>query len=419
MTLAEAIASANQIIGNITHNALANGVAVMNSAMPTSSHVSEAAKWVLVADANQTLVQPTIEAEICKMSAANLDNAARAAFSPKMRIEDAVLVALGRRAAWEMFGMSSANVIPSESVTLTPAEAANAVHADHSGLVETMLRTYAPFSTRLVGIAWYNSLSFETHNHHHLPQKTKKLSSTTITLLGLKDYFTEGAGHTPSAESVVMHDMFHPLSYDLKAKLARNATFAKALPDIGFGNLAKRIPVKAADCGMAFNYPTLWATADQYSRNADDLPAELVPPETLTIAIETYAAATDQTAATQATAELRAMAPHLGIASAYLAGFILGKERKTTGERDAELSDYSGRITILGSPALRRSTGEFPGAFQLGITRGYAAVTGWGSDNRVKHTFALIKKATRAAVTAHTAAVAARAVPRAAVPAVP
>jgi len=408
MVIADAFAAAAAVVAAIPQDALTNGDPIYNTAVPTSSHVRDAAKWVLApaATAGGAAEAPTLQAAVCKMTLAHLDAAARAAAADKVSIELGVMIALGRSAAWRMMNLSQANLNASEVAILTQGEVNMVVHADHEDEVKAALARWSPFATRFVGIAWYNAISFELHNHHHLPAKTKKLASTTISLLGMRDFFTANAAS--EAESLVMHDMFHPLGYDVKAKLARNTEWAQALPNLNFGNLAKRIPIKAPDCGLAFNYPELHRVASSYSQNAKDIPTELAPPADLATSLAAYSESKNATEARDATSELRAMSPSFAIASAYLAGFVLGKERRATGDNEAELSDFQARITILGSPAIKRTTGEHAGAFNLGVTKGKATVTGWGSDDKVAHTMKEIKAASAKAVAARNAVIVAR-----------
>lgn len=414
MSLARTLAAASSVITGIRHDALQNGDAIYNTAVPSSSHVRPAAKWVLGPSttggtANES---PDLQAAICKMTAVHLDTAGRTATAEKVSIELGVILVLGRAAAWQMLGLHAGSINPGEVQVLDAAAASAVVHPDHSDAVESAVATWSAFATRFVGIAWYNAVSFETHNHHHLPAKTGKLAKTTIGLLGMKEFFTAHAAD--EAESLVMHDMFHPLGYDVKAKLARNVEWSKALPNLNFGNLARRVPVKAPDCGLAFNYTELHRVASSYPQNANDIARELDPPVQLGISLAAYAASGDATAARQATEELRAMSGHFAVATAYLAGYILGKERKSAGEAEAEFADFKARITILGSPALVRATGEHSGAFSLGLEKARARVVGWGADTKVKATTDLVKAATAKAVAAREAVIAARAaaVPR-------
>lgn len=374
MALAAAFASVHAVINNIVQGGVQNGNHVTNTAMPASSHVRPRAKWVLRASktAGDDPDNAALVDSVCWMSRVDSSAADRNAMAADEKLDPvmAVIITLGRAAAWKYFGMNVGHLNAAETHVIPAAEPAMVVHVDHEATVVTALNTWSMMASRMTGVMWYNALSFETANHHHKPEATKRLATTTITLLGLEDFFTANAA--AQAEGVIMHDMFHPVGFDLKASLARNQEWAKALTKLNFDNLRKRIPVKASDCGLALNYPVLISKAKTYPHEAEDLPEELNVPAELTVVINRYKAAATAEQVENAIAELRAMSEHLAMPSAYVVGFVLGRERRSSDDEDLTLRAASKTNTILGSPAYARVASEHPGVFNIGTTRGWA-----------------------------------------------
>lgn len=198
---------------------------------------------------------------------------------------------------------------------------------------------------------------------------TKKLATTTISLLGMKDFFD---ANTPvEAEGCIMHDLFHPVSYAIKSNLARNVEWATALTKLNFDNLRKRVPAKASDCGIALNFPTLLRKARSYEHTVNDLPTALMAPPGLTIAIAQYQSETDPARHQLVVEELRKMSQTLVIPSVFVAGFMLGRERRAHNDPDMTLRLAAKTNTILGSPAYERSAGEHAGIFAQGCALGF------------------------------------------------
>lgn len=373
MALAAALAAVQAILDNVADGGVQNGTFVSNTAMPASSHVRPRAKWVLKAGAKagSPADNASIADSVCWMSRVDESTASLAAIPSDDKIDPlmAVIVTLGRAAAWKYFGMNTGNLNAAETHVIPAVDPPAVIHADHEAMVVTALNAWSSMATRFTGVLWYNSLSFETANHHHKPEVTKRLATTTVTLLGMEDFFTTNAAS--QAEGIVMHDMFHPVAFDLKSALARNQEWAKALTKLNFDNLRKRIPVKASDCGLALNYPVLIGKARTYPHEAEDLPDELNVPEELTLSINAYKAATTENEVENAVAELRAMSEFLAMPSAYVVGFVLGRERRASDDEDLTLRAASKTNTILGSPAYKRVAGEHPGVFNIGTTRGW------------------------------------------------
>jgi hypothetical protein len=371
MTLAEALTHAGTVISAVPENAVRNGTPYSNTAVPTSTHVRERARWVIAEDGAGAFQLASLEQTICWM--ANLSGASTQrnalALTDRLDIEVATMMALGRAAMWRLFRMSEADLVMSECHILTAAEMAETIHNDYSAAVTTALKDWASFAGRLPGIAWYNALSFESCNHHHLPAKTKKLATTTIALLGMKEYFD---AHTAEeAEGCVMHDMYHPVAYHLKSQLARNTQWAGALSAIHFDNLRKRVPVKAADCGVALNFQSLVEKARTYPHTVKDLPAALEPPTALRAAVATYATEVDPARVREVVADLRVMSRELVIPSVYVAGFILGRDKRSSDDVDLSLKEAAKTNTILGCPAYARGAAEHPGVFSQGVAAGW------------------------------------------------
>lgn len=78
--------------------------------------------------------------------------------------------------------------------------------------------------------------------------------------------------------------------------------------------------------------------------------------------------------------KLRKMSEHLAEPSAYLAGFILGREASSTNDVDLDLRTAARTTTILGSPAYARAAGEFSGSFTAGRERGFKQVVQGTAD---------------------------------------
>jgi hypothetical protein len=250
-----------------------------------------------------------------------------------------------------------------------------------------------------------------------LPVKTKKLWTTTRDMLRLKDFLDADAAR----ENYVVHDCFHPLSDTVKSRLARASASKRVLVNLKLGNLAKRIPVKAPDTGVALNYPSLAIKAFGYSHTPADLPADLAAPTALHTAVAAYVDAVDDAAAAIAVARLQVVSKHLEEPSAYLAGFILGKDARASDNQDLTLDEAKRTNTILGSPAYKRAAGEFPGTFAEGKNRGWARMTRFetaaATDNlapRLSGVVASLGTAGVAAQTATARAVAGRVAHRAA-----
>lgn len=389
MDIDAALAAANAAINAVGEAAIRNGEIIQNSTMPATSHVRARALWVLQAQDVDGPTSPDVLQAILWHSRMDLDANALTAQQDKLSIDLATILVLSRAAFWRYFGLTDDKIAPGEK-HIIPVNAVDLVpHQDHIADIIAAIARWAPLATRFMGVAWYNALSFETCNHHHLPDKTGRLASTTITLLGMRDYFDSHA--TDQAEGVMMHDMFHPLGSDVKAGLARNRTWAATLTDLQLDNLRKRIPVKAADTAYAVNYPVLLAKARSYVHNPDMLPASLDVPTQLTDTIAAYEQSQDAAAARVAASNLRAMAGPLAEPSAYIVGWMLGRERATADDPDLTLRTVGKRITIMGSPAYARAAAEFPGTFSLGTSRGGEVTTRWFRDNTTPHVMARIE----------------------------
>jgi len=372
MPLVDAVAVAQLVLTAIPVGGLANGVPYANAAMPNTSHVRTHLAWPV----EQNGTARSLVDHICRYSSAHLDTAARNATADRCEIEVAVIVAIARTAAWRYYGWGTASLTAAEMVVVPNNTADFVVHADHEAAVIAALTTWAAPAARFVGLFYYNAISYETSAHHHLPAKTKKLASTTILLSGLKDWI---AGN-PEREGIVFHDCFHPVSDTEKSNAARRVSARDHLTNLRFDNLRKRIPVKAPDSGVAINYANLFMKARAYLHTPSDLPEGLAPPPSLAAAIGAYEAATTAQDLVDAVSKLRKMSEHLAEPSAYLAGFILGREASSTNDVDLDLRTAARTTTILGSPAYARAAGEFSGSFTAGRERGFKQVVQGTAD---------------------------------------
>jgi hypothetical protein len=334
--------------------------------MPTTSHIREHLKWPL----NDDGTARSVIDHVCRYARVDLDAAGQAAIASKAEVEVAVIIAVARAAAWKYYGWDRTALNAAEVETVSVADAELAVHADHEAAVADALTKWSAVSTRYMGLLFYNAISYETSNHHHLPSATKKLATTTIVLAGLKEWF---AGNT-EREGSIMHDTFHATSDTVKSNAARNVNARELLSNLKFDNLRKRIPVKAPDSGVAINYPVLYRKARAYRHDPAHIPATLAPPANVAAAITAYEVAANAAALTVAVAKLRAISDELAEPSAYLAGFILGCEARAVGDVDLDLRTAARTTTILGSPAYQRAAGEFSGTFTSGKENGYKVV---------------------------------------------
>jgi len=386
MALEAAIATVDAVIAAIPEKGLANGAPFANSSMPSTSHVREHLKWPINEDGSpRTLVD-----HICQYAKVGESAVERAKVADKADVETAVIVAVARLAAQRYYGWTTASFNASEMVTLSVGTAASHVHADHAATVAKALTEWAGVATRYMGLVYYVSISYETHNHHHLPAATKKLASTTIALSGLKDWIAGNA----EREGSVFHDMFHPLSDTVKSNAARQVLAREHLSGLKFDNLRKRIPVKAPDSGVAINYAVLFAKASAYRHAPEHLPAAIAPPANLADAVAVYEAADSADALTAAVARLRKLSDALAEPSAYLAGFILGCECRATEDIDLDLRTAARTTTILGSPAYARAAGDYSGTFAAGKENGYKAVSAAVPDQVLPRCAAAVMTAT-------------------------
>jgi hypothetical protein len=367
MALEAAIATVDAAIAAIPERGLANGVPFANSAMPSTSHVREHLKWPINLDGTP---RPLVD-HICQYAKVNESSVDRAKVTTKADIETAVIVAVARLSAQRYYGWTRASFNANETIIFPAATPASVIHADHAVEVARALTEWAGVATRYMGLVYYVSISYETHNHHHLPAATKKLASTTIALSGLKDWIAGNADR----EGSVFHDMFHCLSDTVKSNAARQVLAREHLSGLKFDNLRKRIPVKAPDSGVAINYAVLFAKASAYRHAPEHLPTAIAPPANLADAVAMYEAAGTPDALTVAVARLRRLSDALAEPSAYLAGFILGCECRATEDIDLDLRTAARTTTILGSPAYARAAGEYSGTFAAGKENGYKAVS--------------------------------------------
>lgn len=358
--------AADAIVLAVPLNGMANGAPFINSSMPSTSHVNARLKWPV----NDDGTMRGLEDQICRYAATNESAATRTAAGVDVDIETAVIVAVARSAAWRYYGWTPGHLKPSECVALAPTDGALTVHADHADAVAEALGTWAHVATRYMALVYYNAISFETSNHNHLPAVTKKLATTTMTLTGM----TTWVAGTPARESAVFHDMFHPVSDTVKSICARDVTARDHLAGLKMDNLRKRLPVKAADTGIAINYSVLFEKAVAYRHDPVHLPDELAPPENVKAAVSAYEDAADPTVLAEAVRELRAMSEILAETSAYLAGFILGCEARIVDDPDLGMRQAARTVTILGSPAYGRAAGDFSGTFASGRENGLKPV---------------------------------------------
>lgn len=366
MALVAAVTATEAAIAAIAQDGMANGVPFANTAMPTTSHIRAHLKWPMNADGTtRTLVD-----HICRYGSFHLDTAGRDAVASKADADVAVIIAVARAAAWRYFGWTTVALNVSETVPIPTTDAALTVHADHQVAVAEALTEWTNVATRYMALVFYNSISYETSNHHHLPAATKKLATTTIQLAGLKEWIAGNA----EREGSVFHDMFHCVSDTIKSNAARNLLARELLSNLKFDNLRKRIPVKAPDSGIAINYSVLYRKARAYRHDPGHLPDTLAAPTALSTAIAAYETAANPAALTTAVARLRTMSDALAEPSSYLAGFILGCEARATGDADLDLRTAARTTTILGSPAYARAAGEFSGTFATGKENGFKTV---------------------------------------------
>jgi hypothetical protein len=307
---------------------------------------------------------------ICRYARVDLDTAGRNGTPAKADIEVAVIAAVARAAAWRYYGWAQNSLSVAETVVVPAVNATLVIHADHEVAVTEALTKWTTVAARYMGLFYYNSISYETASHHHLPAQTKKLATTTIILAGVKEWIAGDA----EKEGTIFHDMFHPLSDTEKSNAARRIAARQHLSDLKFDNLRKRIPVKAPDSGVAINYPVLYRKARAYRHVAAHLPDTLAPPANVATAIAAYEAAADAAALMPAVTRLRTLSEALAEPSAYLAGFILGREANAAGDADLDLRTAARTTTILGSPAYARAAGEFSGSFTAGKESGFKNV---------------------------------------------
>lgn len=121
-----------------------------------------------------------------------------------MPLEVAVLIFIGRASAVRMLSITRAEL----NVVETQRSGVLEVHANHREAMARLVTDTAEAAVRLVGVAFYNAVSFAMVNHHHLPTRTKKFAKTTQTMCGIDDL----VARVPNAEGYIMHDMFHPLT---------------------------------------------------------------------------------------------------------------------------------------------------------------------------------------------------------------
>jgi hypothetical protein len=326
---------------------------------------------------------------ICRYTSAHLDVAARATAADKAEIEVGVIVAVARAAAWRYYGWTQGSLSVAETDVIPVATADLAVHAEHETAVAEALAKWSGPAARYMGMFYYNSISYETSNHHHLPAATKKLATTTILLAGLKDWIAGNA----EREGSIFHDMFHPTSDTEKSNAARRIAARQHLSDLKFDNLRKRIPVKAPDSGIAINYPVLYRKATAYRHIVAALPDGLASPASVTTALNAYEGATTAAQLAVAVGTLRTLSEELAEPSAYLAGFILGCEARATGDADLDLRTAARTTTILGSPAYQRAAGEFSGTFATGKENGFKNVPTSVADQVLPRCVAAVARA--------------------------
>jgi hypothetical protein len=375
MAFALSVAAVNVVIDSVADNGFANGDDYVNNAVPSTTHVPAIARWpkVTAPGGGAGHVFEGIEAAIAIYTRTDVNIATRAgiAAEDKMDIEVGVIVAICRAAFARLYNLDPASVSAAESVIRVDGTDALVVHAEHQDAVAEAMAKWAEPAARYLGLAFYNSISVETSSHNHLPAKTKKLWTTTRELLRLKPFLDA----TARSETYIAHDMFHPLSDTVKSHLARSNRSKNVLVNLKLGNLAKRIPVKAPDTGVALNYAALSAKAFGYTHTDEELPVDLRAPVALVDAVAEYVDAVDANAAAAAVTVLQAHSVALEEASAYLAGYILGRDARASDNQDLTLDEAKVTNTILGSPAYKRAAGAFPGTFAEAKTRGWTLLS--------------------------------------------
>lgn len=372
MTYEAAVDVAMAMIDNVPENGLANGDAYVNTARHSSSHIKACLRWPWNADGT---ARGFVD-QVARYSRADLDANGRTATADKVDFAAAVAVAIGRASASRFYGWSSDALNPAETLTIPNNTPDLVVHGDHEEAIAEAITDLALVAPRLMGVFFYNSISYETVNHHHLPEVTKKLAATTIGLTGLEEWLSAGEGR----ESAVFHDMFHPVTDVRKSNAARAIDCVEPLYNMGFPNLAKRIPVKAPDSGVAINYSVLLDTAMAFRHTPAHLPAALNTPRALREAINAYVLAQDAAELTQAVNNLRVLSGLLAEPSAFLVGFIVGRMGEVANDFDLNLRMAKRESTILGSPAYTRVTSEYAGTYNRGLELGHMTVAATEAD---------------------------------------
>lgn len=125
------------------------------------------------------------------------------------------------------------------------------------------------------------------------------------------------------------------------------------LENIMFSNIAKRIPVKAPDTGVAMNYIVLIDKCREFAATGGGIGKGFTAPAALQVTITAWQAASVVTAPALV-ASLRSSSVLLGKASAYAAGYLLGKVRRRDGDNTLDLRSAGRETTILNSPAYLR-----------------------------------------------------------------
>jgi len=398
MTYAAAVTLLTSSVNAVPDGGLANGSAYVNTARPGTSHVREHLRWPINDDGT---TRDMID-HLCRYSSAHLETAARNTTTHKCSFETAAIIAIARASAWRYHGWTTGSLNAAEALTLPAATPGLTVHADHQDAVAAALTRWAGVSPRYMGLLYYNAISFEMHNHHHLKTASKKLATTTMTLSGLVEFINGD----DEVEGSIFHDTFHPVSNSEKSNAARRTAAQDMLSNLGFDNLRKRIPVKAPDSGVAINYPVLYRKAKAYHHNPEDVPDTLRAPDNVQASIVAYENATNPAALQRSVAHLRALSDELAEPSAYLAGFILGREAATLNDSDLDLRTAARTTTILGCPAYTRAAGEFSGTFAFGKERGYHKVASNVPSQVLPRCVSSVQSAGRLAPAAAPAAVA-------------
>jgi len=366
MTLQAAIATVEAAINTVPANGLANGTVYVNSAQLSSSHIPPHMRWPY----NEDGTPRSLIDHICRYTSVHLETTTRDTAIDKADIEAGVLAAIARTSASRYHNWDVAHMTPSEVIRVSTTEADLTVHTDHEAAVTKALLDMSAVGTRMMGLFYYNSLSYESFNHQHLPAVSKKLAKTTMNMSGLKDWCEAEQGR----ESVVFHDTFHPLSDVEKSNAARRMGAKSHLENLKFANIGKRIPVKAPDSGVALNYMTLVKVARSFRHTPEHIPDALDAPRNLITAVQTYEEASTPHELANAVATLRLMSSALAEPSAYLVGLIVGRIANSTNDQDLTLAQAKRNTTILGSPAYSRAASEFAGAYTQGKENGFAKV---------------------------------------------